>query len=282
MQSHNTLPAYHYHPLSNILTRFQFWALKTAPILQSVLAARFAELVVAALAFAFIGYATPAIAHDVRGISQAEYNGAFYEGCRRQASAKYCQCVQDQYGTHLKSRAELIAAMLGTGPRVATMMRHASSFCRDGKSSVAMDSNPQQTDRNRVEREERRRSVKAQSVQRRTALIVKHLGRKSTLQGLLMDQRRGWRFDLRIQTFSEAKQTFTGRISWRKKDVSHPIAGSYSGAKIEFEEVGKPGSSQPSNPCTYFATVYNSPRDLKGKWTCPFGKGNVALYFPKK
>lgn len=73
-------------------------------------------------------------AHEVSGVSQASYAGAFYGGCRKHASAQYCQCIQDQFGTHL-SKAEMIAAMLGAPPHSARMAAHAVPYCRSGQST---------------------------------------------------------------------------------------------------------------------------------------------------
>lgn len=236
------------------------------------------------LAVLFLSASSASISHEVPGISQAEYSGHFYEGCRRNASAKYCQCIQDQYGTHFESRAEMIAAMLGAGPQAARMMRHAVSYCRDGKSSVPMGRSRAQREADQQREAERRQRAKEQAVQRRTALIVKHLSRKPTLNGLVSDSSAKWRFShftLHIEKFSEKNQSFVGTMRWQKMGIRHAVSGRYSGARIDFEEIAQASSSKRDTKCKYHVTVYNDPRRFKGKWQCDLGSGNISLDLPR-
>lgn len=226
-----------------------------------------------------------AMSHEVSGISQAQYSGAFYEGCRRNASAKYCQCVQDQYGTHFNSRAEMIAAMLGAGPQAQRMLRHAISYCRDGKASVPMERNSRQAEQQRQENARKRQEAKAAGVKRRTALIVKHLSRKTTLSGLLRAPKTKWKFShysLKIERFSEKSQSFSGTIRWKKRGISHPVTGKYDGARIDFQEARASSASSKDTQCRYHVIVYNDPRRLQGQWRCKAENGYLSLDFPKR
>ena len=237
------------------------------------------------LAVLILSVSGASMSHEVSGISQAQYSGHFYEGCRRNGSKKYCQCIQDQYGTHFESRAEMIAAMLGSGPQAARMMRHAVSYCRDGKSSVPMGRSRAERAAAQQREAERRQRAKKQGVQRRTAHIVKHFSRNPTLNGLVSDSRAKWQFSyftLRVEEFSEKDQSFRGTMRWKKLGVGHAVSGRYSGARIDFEEVTQPGSSQRDTQCKYHVTVYNDPRRLMGKWRCNMGSGNISLDLPKR
>lgn len=228
-------------------------------------------------------------AHEVSGVSQASCAGAFYGGCRKHASAQYCQCIQDQFGTHL-SKAEMIAAMLGAPPHSARMAAHAVPYCRSGQSipwppagdraGRAGRGNSSARERDRIHRDrvaEKKRNRNA--VQFSNARVVAALAAQTVLNGVALGKTKEvrWPLTLTIKKLSQTSRAWTGELAWPTLDAVHKVHGTYHGSDLSFSDQGYIKKGSASLKCTYRLTLWNNLDYFRGQWRCPGQSGKMTI-----